>query len=60
MNDSPQHPDHNHDRRRHLELALELAAELSEARRRGASHASLTARAHHVGDLSVLALALRD
>ena len=59
MNQTHQ-PDHKIASRGHLEAALRLARELSKTRQcRGNSHA-WAARAHHVGDLAVLALALRE
>jgi hypothetical protein len=53
--------DENHERRDpHLSLALDHARVLAEAPRERTYSPGWSAHAAHVGDLSVLALALRD
>jgi hypothetical protein len=58
MNQNPRHT--STDRSALLERALELANELSGSRPREPETDAWAARAYHVGDMAVLALALDD
>jgi hypothetical protein len=58
MNQNPRQTDT--DKSGLLARALELASELADSRPRESETAAWSARAHHVGDLAVLALAFDD
>jgi hypothetical protein len=53
-------PDHNRDHQRHYRVAIEDAKRLCQPRPAGGYSPGWSVQAAHVGDLSVLALALRD
>jgi hypothetical protein len=58
--DTNPRPDHSSDREHHFRMAIEDAKRLSQPRPVDGYSLGWSVQAAHVGDFSVLALALRD